>query len=159
KGNDLLSFQDEVAQKVVDGLRVEVSRQERDLLASPSTKSAEAFSLYLQGRVYKNEYFIRSQQDSLRRGQEALQRAVEADPSFADGHALLAMLYLLESANSGENATAALLQGEKSARRAVELNPNSAEAFLALGFALGQGGRNEEAIPRLRQAVILAPNS
>src|SRR4029078_6137821 len=31
--------------------------------------------------------------------------------------------------------------------------------LLALGFALGQGGRNEEAIPRLRQAVVQAPNS
>ncbi|HKE31698.1 MAG TPA: winged helix-turn-helix domain-containing protein [Candidatus Angelobacter sp.] len=159
KSNDLLTFQDEVAQKVVDGLRVEVSRQERDLLESPSTKSAEAFSLYLQGRVYKNEYFIRSQRDSLLRGQEALRRAVEADPSFVDGHALLAMMYLLECANFRENAAAILLQGEKTARRAVELNPNSVEALLALGFALGQGGKNEEAIPRLRQAVIRAPNS
>jgi serine/threonine-protein kinase len=39
------------------------------------------------------------------------------------------------------------------------LNPNSIEGLLALGFALAQGGRNEEAIPRLRQAVIQAPNS
>ena len=159
KSKDLLSFQDEVAQKVVDGLRVKVSGQERELLTSPSTKSAEAYSLYLQGRVYKNEYFIRSQRDSLRRGEEVLQRALEADPSFADGHALLAMLYLLECANFREHSAANLLQGEKTARRAVELNPNSIEALLALGFALGQGGKNEEAIPRLRQAVIQAPNS
>jgi len=159
KSKDLLSFQDEIAQKVVDGLRVRVSGQERDLLASASTKSAEAFSLYLQGRVYKNEYFIRSQRDSLRKGQEVLQRAVGADPSFADAHALLAMLYLLECANFRENTTANLLQGEKTARHAVELNPNSVEGLLALGFALGQGGRNEEAIPRLRQAVVQAPNS
>ena len=159
KSNDLLNFQDEVAQKVVDGLRVQVSGRERDLLASASTKSAEAYSLYLQGRVYKNEYFIRTHLESLRRGQEALRRAVAADPSFADGHALLAMMYLFECANFRENAGANLLLGEKTARHALELNPNSIEALLALGFALAQGGRNEEAIPRLRQAVTQAPNS
>ena len=159
KSKDLLNFQDEVAQKVVEGLRVEVSGKERDLLASPSTTSSEAYDLYLQGRVYKNEYFTRTQRDSLRRGQEVLHRAVAADPSFADAHALLAMLYLLECANFRENAAANLVQGEKTARRALELNPNSTEGLLALGFALAQGGRNEEAIRRLRQAVVEAPNS
>src|SRR6185437_13164433 len=159
KTKDLLSFQDEVAQKVVDGLRVEVSGRERDLLASPSTTSAEAYDLYLQGRVYKNDYFTPTQRESLHRGQEAVRRAVKADPSFTDAHALLAMLYLLECANFRENAAANLLQGEQTARRALEVNPNSIEGLLALGFALGQGGRNEEAIPRLRQAVIQAPNS
>src|SRR5437763_160421 len=98
KSKDLLNFQDEVAQKVVDGLRVEVSGTERDLLTSPSTNSAEAYDLYLQGRVYMNEYFIRTQLESLRRGQEALHRALERDPSFADAHAFLAMLYLLDCA-------------------------------------------------------------
>src|SRR5215467_13478066 len=159
KTKDLLNFQDEVAQKVVDGLRVEVSGHERDLLASPSTNSAEAYDLYLQGRVYKNEYFTRTQLDSLRRGQEALQRALKTDPSFADAHALLAMMYLLECANFRENAAANLAQGERTARRALELNPNSVEGLLALGFAHGQAGRNAEAIRSLRQAVMEAPNS
>src|SRR5215470_17173293 len=159
KSKDLLNFQDEVAQKVVDGLRVEVSGRERDLLASPTTGSAEAYDLYLQGRAYKNEYFVGSQRDSLRRGQEVMQQALATDSSFADGQALLAMLYLLECANVRENAAANLLRGTKTARRALELNPNSVEGLLALGFALGQGGRNEEAIPVLRQAVTQAPNS
>ena len=159
KTKDLLNFQDEVAQKVVDGLRVEVSRRERDLLASPSTNSAEAYDLYLQGRVYKNDYFTRTQLDSLRRGQEVLRQALKTDPSFADAHALLAMMYLLECANFRENAAANLLEGEKTARRALELNPNSAEGLLALGFGQGQAGRNAEAIRTLRQAVLQAPNS
>jgi len=159
KSKDLLSFQDEVAQKVVDGLRVEVSGRERELLATPSTNSTEAYDLYLQGRAYKNEYFVGSQRESLRQGQEALQRALAMDPSFADGQALLAMLYVLECANFRENAAANLQRGEKAARRALELNPNSVEGLLALGFALGQGGRNEEAIRALRQAVVEAPNS
>jgi len=159
KTRDLLNFEDEVAQKVVDGLRVEVSGHERGLLASRSTDCPEAYDLYLQGRVYKNHYFTRTQLDNLRRGQEALHRALNIDPSFADAHALLAMLYLLESANFRENAAGNLVEGEKTARRALELNPNSTEGLLALGFALAQGGRNAEAIRRLREAAMRGPNS
>jgi DNA-binding winged helix-turn-helix (wHTH) protein/TolB-like protein/Flp pilus assembly protein TadD len=159
KTKDLLHFQDEVARKVVEGLQVEVSGRERDLLASMPTTSAEAYSLYLQGRVYKNQYFIRTQVASLKQGQEALRQAVAADPSFSDGYALLSLLYLLESANVAENAAENLAQGEKASRRALDLNPNSIEGLLGLGLALTESGRNEEAIPKLRQAVVLAPNS
>lgn len=159
KTKDLLNFQDEIARKVVEGLRVEVSGRERNLLASMPTTSAEAYSLYLQGRVYKNQYFIRTQVDSLKRGEEALRQAVAADPAFSDGYALLGLLHLLESANIAENAAENLAQGEKASRRALDLNPNSIEGLLGLGLALTEAGRNEEAIPRLRQAVVLAPNS
>lgn len=159
KAKDLLNFQDEVARKVVEGLRVEVSGRERDLLTSMPTTSTEAYSLYLQGRVYKNQYFIRTQDDSLKRGEEALRQAVVADPAFADGYALLALLYLLESANVAENAAENLAQGEKAARHALDLDPNSVEGLLGLGLALTESGRNREAIPKLRQAVALAPNS
>ncbi|HKA19108.1 MAG TPA: winged helix-turn-helix domain-containing protein [Blastocatellia bacterium] len=156
---DLLNFEDEVAQKVVEGLRVEVSGRERDLLASMPTTSSEAYSLYLQGRVYKNQYFIRTQLDSLRRGEAALHQAVAADPSFDDGYALLGLLYVYQSANFLDNAAGNLAQGEQAARRAIELNPNSVEGLVALGFALTESGRNEDAIPKLRQAIALAPNS
>jgi DNA-binding winged helix-turn-helix (wHTH) protein/TolB-like protein/Flp pilus assembly protein TadD len=159
KTKDLLTFQDEVAQKVVEGLRVEVSGRERDLLASVPTSSTEAYSLYLLGRAFKNQYFLRSQLDSLDRGEEALHQAVAADASFGDAYALLGLLYGLESANFLENAAGNLAQGEKAARRALELNPNSLEGLLALGLALTEAGRNEDAIPKLRQAVDLAPNS
>ena len=159
RSKDLLNFEDEIAQKIVEGLRVEVSGRERDLLASVPTTSTQAYGLYLQGRAYKNQYFIRSQHDSLTRGEEALHQAVAADPSFADAYALLGLLYGLETANFPENAAGNLAQGEKAARRALELNPHSLEGLVALGLALTEAGRHEDAIPKLRQAVVLAPNS
>ena len=131
---DLLNFEDEIAQKIVEGLRVEVSGRERDLLASVPTTSTEAYGLYLQGRAYKNQYFIQSQHDSLKRGEEALCQAVAADASFSDGYALLGLLYVYESATFPDNGAANLAHGEKAARRAIELNPNSVEGPRRAGF-------------------------
>ena len=96
---DMLKFQDEVAQKVVDGMRVELSGQEQESLAAKPTNSAEAYNLYLQARYYMNEYFMHSNGESLRQGQRILRQALAIDPSFADAYALLSRLYLMESAN------------------------------------------------------------
>jgi TolB-like protein/Flp pilus assembly protein TadD/predicted Ser/Thr protein kinase len=159
RADDMLKFQDEVAQKVVEGLRVQVSGQEQESLAVKPTASPEAYNLYLQARFYKNEYFMRTQLESLHQGQRALQQAVVLDPSFADAYALLAYLYGIESANVIANGAQNLAQGEKAARRALALKPNSLEGLLSLGSILTESGRNVEAIQTLRQAMTLAPNS
>src|ERR1700736_635439 len=99
RADDMLKFQDEVAQKVVEGLRVQVSGKEQESLTARPTTSPEAYDLYLQARFYKNEYFMRTQIESLHQGQRAVQQAVVLDPSFADAYALLAYLYSIESAN------------------------------------------------------------
>jgi eukaryotic-like serine/threonine-protein kinase len=156
---NMLHFQDEVARKVVEGLRLQVSPREQKVLASSRTSSAEAYNQYLLGRIHKNEYFMHTRLGSLRQGQSALRQAVMADPSFADAYALLGLMHLYESANYAANGGQNLKEGEKAARQALELDSNSIEGSLALGLALTEAGRNSEAIPRLREAVRLSPNS
>jgi len=159
KADDMLKFQDEVAQKVVEGLRVQVSGQEQQSLAAKPTTSPEAYNLYLQARFYKNEYFMRSNSESLHQGERGLQQAIALDPSFADAYALLAYLYALESANVSENGAQNLALAEKAARRSLELKPDLLEGVICLGAILTEGGRNAEAIRTLRQALPKAPNS
>ena len=159
RADDMLKFQDEVAQKVVEGMRVQVSAPEQQSLAVQPTASPEAYNLYLQARFYKNEYYMRTQLESLHQGQRALQQAVALDASFADAYALLAYLYALESSNVIANGAQNLAKGEKAARRALELKPNSLEGILSLGAILTEAGRNMEAIQTLRPATTLAPNS
>ena len=82
KADDMLRFQDEVAQKVVEGMRVQLSSQEQASLAQKSTNSTEAYNLYLQARFYKNDYFMHTSPESLRQGRSALQQAIAIDPTF-----------------------------------------------------------------------------
>jgi TolB-like protein/cytochrome c-type biogenesis protein CcmH/NrfG/predicted Ser/Thr protein kinase len=159
RADDMLKFQDEVAQKVVEGLRVQVSGREQQSLAVRPTTSPEAYNLYLQARFYKNEYFMRTSVESLHQGQRALEQAVTLDPSFAEAYALLAFFYSLESADVIENAAQNLARAEKAARRALELNPNLSEGLVNLGGILAEQGRNVESISTLRRAITLAPNS
>lgn len=156
---DMLKFQDEVAKKVVDGLQVQVSGKEQETLEAPVTTSPQAYNQYLQARFYRNDYFMRSQNESLHQGERYAKEAIAQDPSFAEAYALLATLYVMESANTSENAVQNLALAEKAARRGIELKPNSADTLMALGGALTEQGRNLEALKALRQATMLAPNS
>ncbi len=159
RANDMLKFQDEVAKKVVDGLQVQVSGIEQHTLEAPLTSSPQAYNLYLQARFYRNDYFMRTQPESLRQSETLAQDAITKDPNFAEAYALLSTLYMMESANMVANAAENLAAGEKAARRGLALKPNSADALMALGGALTEQGRNLEALKTLRQAVTIAPNN
>jgi len=157
--SDMLKFQDEVAMKVVDGMQIQVSGLEKQALDAPLTASPRAYNSYLQARFYRNQYFMRSDLNSLQLGQQAARDAVAQDPNFAEGYALLSHLYLLQGANSVANGAENLTLGEQAARKALALKPNSPDALIALGGVLTEQGRNLEALKALRQAGTLAPNS
>lgn len=159
RGNDMLKFQDEIAQKVVEGLQVQVSGQEHEAMSKPPTASPEAYNLYLQSRFYRNEYFMKTDAGSLRRAQQLAQQAIDKDASFADAYALMASVYCMEAANISENAAQNLALGEQAARKALALDPNSASGMVALGSALVEAGRNVEAARILLKATASAPNS
>ena len=80
RADDMLRFQDEIAQQVTEGLSVRLSPAEQKSLASPITTSPEAYDLYLQARFHWTEHSVRSLRDSLTQGRRLLERAIELDP-------------------------------------------------------------------------------
>jgi len=156
---DMLKFQDEVAQKVVAGLSVQVSEAEHQSMTAPMTHSPEAYNLYLQARFYWNEYSMRSRLESIHQGQRLLEEAVAKDPGFAEAYALLSDFYMMESSNFLKNSQQNIVRAEAMAREAQRLSPRLADAYIALGGVYAQQGRNVEAIEKLRQASAMAPNS
>ena len=159
QGSDMLRFEDEVAQKVVEGLSVQLSGAEQEALKTPSTSSPEAYNFLLQTRAYLNDYFITSRLEQLKQAQRLAQLAIDRDPSFVDAYSMLAQVYSYQTANFQENGARNLVLAEQAARKAVALNPHSFDANMALGGVFGEQGKNSDAIRILRQAVALAPNS
>jgi len=159
QGQNLLRFEDDLAQKVVDGLSVQLSGAEQAALKTSSTQSAEAYDLLLQARAYYADYFVNSRKEPLQNARRSAQRAIEKDPAFADAYSLLAEAYTLEGTNFQQNAASNLASAEQAARKALALNPHSFEANMVLGGIFGEQGKNEDSLRILREAVALAPNS
>ncbi|MFB3922364.1 MAG: protein kinase [Terriglobia bacterium] len=157
--SDMLKFQDEVAHKVVEEMRVQVSDAEHKSMTAPMTASSEAYNRYVEARYYLNEFFAHPNPDSLERGRRLLHEAVSHDPKFAQADALLSVFYVVDTAYYTDRAQEKLARGVPIAQRALELDPNLPEPYVAVGMAHAMQGRNEEAIRSLRRGLSLAPNS
>jgi serine/threonine-protein kinase len=159
QGSDMLKFEDEVAQKVLDGLSVQLSGSEQERMKAPTTTSAHAYNLLLQARADYIQYYTTSRIEPVHEGERLAREAIAQDPSFAEAYAVLSDLCLAEGANFATNAAQVLQESERAARKAVELAPTSYDANSALGAILAELGKNAEAIRSLRRAVAVAPNA
>jgi eukaryotic-like serine/threonine-protein kinase len=159
RSTDILSFEDQVAAKVVEGLKVEISPAEQKAIEQKPTSNVEAYNEYLQARSSFNQYLVESRFELLHKGQKAALHATELDPNFADAFAVLAQQYAFEGSNSIEGGAELLKKGEVAAQQALKINPQNAEGLIALGGIYGELGREADAIRTLRRALVLAPNS
>jgi eukaryotic-like serine/threonine-protein kinase len=159
RSGDILSFEDQVATKVVEGLRVEISPTERTSIEQPATANVDAYNDYLQARFYENEYFVHSRLDSIEQGKRLLSHAISLDKNFADAYALLAQFYGYQAANFAKDGAANVKRAVDTAQSALRINPQSSEGLIALAFAYGEAGQEGDAIRTARQAVGVAPNS
>ena len=151
--SDVLKVQSEVADQIARALAVRLLGGQR----GPSTNSvsAEGIDTYLRGRYLLNK----GDRDSLRRSAEYFAQAIEKDPNyaaafagFADSYRLLGMYYAILPSEAYPKAAAA-------AKRAIELDPGNANAFVALGSIKFRYEWNwEEAERDFQRALELNPS-
>ena len=159
KNADILSFEDEVAGKVVEGLQIQVSPTEQKSIAQPVTTNVAAYDDYLQARSLFSQYFINSQHDELERAKVFLSQAISLDKNFSDAYAVLAEIYTFDAANFVTNGEANIKLAEVAAQNALRINPRSSEGLTALAAAYAEHGDEGDAIRTARRAVALSPNS
>ncbi len=58
--SDIIPLQDTIAQRIVEGLRVELSPAEQDKIANPSTQNPAAYEQYLRGRDLFARFIFRT---------------------------------------------------------------------------------------------------
>ena len=132
---DILAVQSEVAQAVAQEIRLKLTPEERARFSAARPVDPEAYEAFLKGRYY---WYKRSP-DALKRGLESLQQAVAKDPTYALSHAGLADAY----ASLGWDLFAAVAPAEAfpkaklAAQKALDLDPNCAEAHAQLGHVAG----------------------
>ncbi|HWP44011.1 MAG TPA: protein kinase, partial [Blastocatellia bacterium] len=92
---DIITVQDTISNKIVEGLRVKTSSTEQERLVKSPTESAEAYESYLKGRTVLYKFITQTLElADLKQAMEYFKRAVEIDPSFALAHSGLGVCYL-----------------------------------------------------------------
>ena len=149
---DVFAIQDEIARSIVKALKGRLTEQEERALEKASTVDVQAYDYYLRGR----QYFYRSKRSSINHAREMFLRAIEKDPEYALAYAGMAdchsYLYMYFD-HSEENLKEAVLASKK----ALELDPELAEAHAARGFAFSLSKRYEEAEQAFQTSIRLNP--
>lgn len=183
---DLLAVQKEITQDVSQKLRLKLSGADVQRAAKSYTNDPEAYQLYLKGRHHLLKTTKSDIEESIRYFQQAIdrdpsyalayvgladayrapsaenrpsdvapkaraaaQKAIEIDDTLADAHAILGFIDFWYGWNWAES--------EKECKRAIELDPNDADAHLFYAHLLSNLGRHDEALSEARRARELDP--
>jgi eukaryotic-like serine/threonine-protein kinase len=91
---DIISVQDTITQQIVEGLRLELSADEKDRLVQQPTANAEAYEEYLRGRDALGRFVYKTiGRKDIDEAIKHFERAAYLDPSFALAHSGLGKAY------------------------------------------------------------------
>ena len=152
KVDDVFAIQDEIAQNIVQALKVELSEEEKHILEKSATIDVQAYDFYIRGRKYFNHAHRRSMKYAI----DMFSQAIKKDPGYAlayaglaDSYAQLFMYYDRDKENLDQALAASL--------KALELDPELAEAHVSRGHAISQNMEYEEAEKEFETAIRLNP--
>ena len=146
---DIFTIQDEVASNIASAL---VDSFEGLSVSSESqTDSVAASQAYRTGRLH----WWRRTPEELQKSVEFFARALEHDARLAPAYAALADTYLLLALYGNITSIKAAEKAQPMIEKALAIDPESAEAFAALGLARWQIGQMDAAESALRHAVDL----
>ncbi len=152
RGNmeDVFDIQENVSKKIVEALRVKLSPAEEVALEKRATLNSEAFDLNLHAR----EFLYRRTKSYMLAAADLFKKAIELDPRYAAAYAGLGetyiMIYLLH-----ENKPVWIEKAMGAALKALMYDPNSSEAYTAVGLAYFHQGSIEEALNSVNKAIEL----
>jgi len=148
---DVFAIQDDISQAIVKALKVILTEGEKKQIEKARVENVAAYDYYLRGRQY---YYIHRK--SLEYARQMFNRAVETDPEYARAYAGVAdtcsLLYMYYDAREFN-----LKQADYASAKALELEPDLAEAHVARGLAVSLSKRFAEAEAEFETAMKLDP--
>ncbi len=152
--SDIIAVQDTMVQQIVEGLRLELSPEEKVELGKGSTSDAAASEEYLRGRNCLGQFIYHTvSREHIDSAIEHFQRAIQLDPTFALAHSALGGCYVnrvLKGLGEGGDHEKA----EKAFSEALALDPKLLEARMHMAFIYlhrGEKRKAKDEVERLRE--------
>jgi TolB-like protein/DNA-binding winged helix-turn-helix (wHTH) protein/Tfp pilus assembly protein PilF len=158
--DDVLLIQEEIARAVATTLLASLDVEDPpERHADPTRlafRSADAYQAFLRGRFLAAQRTRSSLEDALLEFQKVL--ADQPDQAATLSELAITYLLLAEGQYGELNAAEAMDQAESMAARAVELDPDLAEAHAASGQVAWRKGRSSLAEQHFERALEINPN-
>jgi eukaryotic-like serine/threonine-protein kinase len=143
--SDIIGVQDTIVQRIVEGLRLELSPDERVQLAKGTTTDAAASEEYMRGRDCLATFIYHTiEREHLDSSIEHFRRAIEIDPQFALAYSALGSAYV-NRVLKGLGQTGDHEKAQKAFGKALALDPKLLEARRHMVFIYLTDGRKQKA--------------
>ena len=141
---DVFVIQTDLAQKIANELRAQLSPSEKAQMTRKPTENGEAYLAFVQAHDLSCAY---EDPAKLKQSGQLYQRAIDLDPNFA---LALARYSQLESwmVHDGDRSPERRNKARSLAERALQLQPDLPEAHLALGISYYYGDNDYDAALR-----------
>jgi TolB-like protein/DNA-binding winged helix-turn-helix (wHTH) protein/Tfp pilus assembly protein PilF len=126
---DVLKLQGEVAHAVADEIQVQITAEERAKLMSAGAVDPAAYQEYLLGQ----HYLWRLNEEDLSRAIDHFERAIALDARYAAAFAGLSHAWWWRGVHGSKTPKQVESPSRVAARRALELDPQLAEAHVSTG--------------------------
>jgi serine/threonine protein kinase/Tfp pilus assembly protein PilF len=131
KLTDIFGVESDIAKRIAESLQAKLTGREEQALAAKPTNNPEAYDAYLRGLAYTLKS---STPANILGAQKYLKEAVQLDPKFALGWALLSYVDARGYLTQALQPTLALREeARQAAETALTLQPDLGEAVLAKG--------------------------
>jgi TolB-like protein/Tfp pilus assembly protein PilF len=155
KLTDIFAVETEIAKTIADTLQAKLSGSEKQMMAAQPTTDTTAYELYHKGR----SLWEKRSGDNIPKAIAFYEQAITRDPNYALAYAGLANAYILLPFYTGADRRAVVPKAKDAALKALGLDPNLAEAHLALGKILFFGEIDlAGAMREYQRAIELKPN-
>src|SRR6266536_1684022 len=155
KLSDIFAVQSDIAKTVADTLQAKLTGSEKTAISKEPTTDMTAYELYHKGR----SLWEKRSGDSIPKAIAFYEQAIARDPNYALAYAGLASAYIILPFYTGADRLDAYSKAKDAALKALQLDPNLAEAHLALGKVLFFSEIDlAGALREYQRAIELKPN-
>jgi TolB-like protein/DNA-binding winged helix-turn-helix (wHTH) protein/Flp pilus assembly protein TadD len=150
---DMLALQDSVVRTIAHQIHITLTPGQQKVTTGLATLNPEAYESYLKGRYYWNKRTA----DGMQKALIYFQQAIDTDPAYGAAYSGLA------DCNSGlawhgfKSPAEALPKAHAAALKAIEIDPQSAEAHASLGLVLNHTWEWSGAETEFKRALLLDP--
>jgi TolB-like protein/lipopolysaccharide biosynthesis regulator YciM len=152
---DIFALQDEIVQKIVTTLKLQLALEQRGWVARKHTDNLEAYDYYLRGLEYASSY----SKEGNAQARRLWEKAVALDPEYAEAYAWLGRTYNLEWLYRWNADPQALKRAFELGRKALALDDSLPMAHSRLGQTYAFQQQYDQAIAEGERAIALDPNN
>ncbi len=149
---NVFAIQEEIARSIAATLKITLTPKESNAIGKIPTSDLRAYDYYLRGK----QFFYQYTRKGIEFAQKMFSQAIELDRDFARAYAGIADCGSYLYMHAGNHDTHCE-QADSNSRKALDLDPDSAEAHASRGVALSLKEKYAESEKEFKTAIRLDP--